>query len=661
MSERIGVYICSCGSNISEKIDIAEVASFARAQSDVAAAERMLLSCSSAGQELIFNDIREKHLTRIVVAACSPHMHEATFRSVCSRAGLNPYLFEMANIREHDAWSTSDHRAATEKAKALVAAAISRVKHQQPLEKVRVGMTPAALIVGGGIAGISAALQIADSGKQVYLVERESCLGGHMAQIDRMFPTLDCSDCVLTPKMAAVGMHPNIHLFTYSEVREVKGFVGNFDITIRKKARCIDEARCIQCGICQQKCPESFIDSDFEAGIGRRKACSVRFAEAVPKYPVINKKNCLYFTTGGCRICEKECPTRAIDFEQVEELVTVKVGAVILATGYDLFDARQVSQYGYGRYANVFTSLEFERMLNAAGPTGGKVVLRDGTTVPRSAAIIHCVGSRDKNYHKYCSRICCMYSLKFAHYIKERTNARVYNFYVDIRAGGKAYEEFYQKLLEDGVNFIRGRVATVMDTAFTPAEEGKLVVHAEDTLLGIQRRVPVDMIILSPAMEASKGAKATAQLFGLECSADGFFSEKHPKLEPVATLREGVFIAGTCQSPKDINDTIAQAGAAAAHALSLINRTFIELEPFMASVQKERCSGCRICTSICPYGAIHFNEEDNTAEVNQALCRGCGTCVSACASQAIYGAHFTDQQIMAEIEGVLHDKKRDSR
>lgn len=657
MSERIGVYVCSCGRNISEKIDVADVTAFAIDQPDVVVARNDSFMCSSNGQEIIGRDIKSKGLTRVVVASCSPHLHEGTFRAACSRAGLNPYLFEMANIREQDAWSTSDPKLATEKAKALVAAAIARVRHQRPLQKVRVEITPSALVVGGGIAGINAALEIANSGRQVYLVERESSLGGHMAQLDRMFPNLDCSDCVLTPKMAEVGMHPNIVLFTYSEVAEVKGFIGNFTIKIRKKARFVDEARCIQCGICQQKCPESFVDHGFEAGMGSRKACSIPFTEAVPKYPVVSKENCLYFKTGGCRICEKECPTGAIDFKQLEEIVIVKAGAVILATGYDLFDARQVPQYGYGRYDNVFTSLEFERMLNAAGPTGGRVVLRDGNTVPESVAIIHCVGSRDKNFRSYCSRICCMYSLKFAHYIKERTDARVYNFYVDIRAGGKAYEEFYQKLLEDGVNFIRGRAAMVLDTAFTPAEEGKLVVHAEDTMLGIQRRVPVDMVILSPAIEASKGARVTAQMFGLECDTDGFFAEKHAKLEPVTTLREGVFIAGTCQSPKDINDTIAQAGAAAARALSLINRSFIELEPFMAHIEKERCSGCRICVSICPYDAIHMNEADNTAEVNQAVCRGCGTCVAACGSQAIYGSHFSDQQIMAEIEGVLHDKR----
>ncbi len=660
MSERIGVYVCRCGGNISEKIDIKTVTSFALGQPDVVVAGNNVFMCSSRGQELIHREISEKNLTRIVVAACSPHLHEVTFATVCARAGLNPYLFEMANIREQDAWSTSDSKAATEKAKALVAAAISRVRHQIPLQKVRVEMTPAALVIGGGIAGITAALEIANSGKRVYLIERESSLGGHMAQLDRMFPTLDCSDCLLTPKMAAAGMHPNISLFTYSEVEEVKGFIGNFEVKIRKKARYIDEARCIQCGICQQKCPETFVDSGFEAGMGCRKACSIPFVEAVPKYPVINKERCLYFKTGGCRICALECPTGAIDFAQADEMVTIKAGAVILATGYDLFDAQQVPQYGYGRYANVFTSLEFERMLNTAGPTGGKVVLRDGRTVPRSVGIIHCVGSRDKNYREYCSRICCMYSLKFAHFIKERTEAQVYNFYVDMRAGGKAYEEFYQKLLEDGVNFIRGRAAAVMDTAFTPAEEGKLVVQTEDTLLGIQRRVPVDMVILSPAMEAGKGSKKTAKLFGLECTAGGFFSEKHAKLEPVGTLKEGVFIAGTCQGPKDINDTITQSGAAAARVMSLINKPFVELEPFMAHVEREKCSGCRICTSICPYGAIHFNEEDNTAEVNQALCQGCGTCVAACPSQAIYGSHFTDQQIMAEIEGVLYDK-RDSR
>ena len=654
MSEKIGVYVCHCGSNIAGKVDVEQVAEWAGDLLNVEVSRDYKFMCSSLGQELVENDIKEKGLTRVVVAACSPHMHERTFRGACARAGLNPYLFEMANIREHVSWIHDDWDDATDKAKALVSAAAHRVVFHEPLEPTKANINPATLVVGGGVAGIQSALEIADAGYPVYLVEREPSIGGHMAQLDKTFPTLDCSACILTPKMFDAGNHPNITLLSFSEVENVDGYVGNFTVTIRKKARYLKEDLCTGCGICTEKCPKRVIDDEFEAGLGYRKAIYRPFPQAVPKYPVIDTANCIYFERGKCKACQMFCPTEAIDFEQEDEILTVEVGNVILATGYDLFDTRQIPQYGYGRLANVFTSLEFERMVNAAGPTDGKIVLRDGVTMPESVAIVHCVGSRDQNYHEYCSKVCCMYSLKFAHLVHERLpDTDVYNFYIDIRTPGKGYEEFYHRLLEEGTHFVRGRVAEITDAVRGPGEEGKLIIQAEDTLIGVQRRVPVDMVILSSAIQARHDAAETAHLFGVSCSHDNWFIEKHPKLDPVATMTDGIFIVGCAQGPKDIPDSVAQGAAAAARVLGLITQGEVEIEPVRAEIDEERCSGCRICNNMCPYSAIDFVEDLEVSRVNPALCKGCGTCVAACPSGVITGAHFSNEQVLAEIEGIL--------
>jgi len=654
--EKVGVYICHCGHNIAGTVDVEAVAEWAKDLPNVEVSTDYKFMCSSLGQELVEEDIREKGLTRVVVAACSPHMHEPTFRKACERAGLNPYLFEMANIREHASWvHADDPDAATEKTKAIVAGAVSRVVHHEPLDTLVVPVNEKTMVVGGGIAGINTALEIANAGYPVVLVEREPSIGGHMAQFDKTFPTLDCSACILTPKMFDVGNHPNIELMTYSEVENVEGYVGNFTVTIRQKARKINIEDCTGCGDCWERCPKKVVDTDYEAGLGYRTAVYRPFPQAVPKYPVIDVETCIYYDTGKCRACEKFCPTGAINFEQEDEVVMTKVGNIVLATGYDLFDCRRIPQYGFGRLANVFSSLEFERMTNASGPTGGKIVLRDGVTEPESVAIIHCVGSRDKNYNEYCSGICCMAALKFAHLIHEKTNAEVYNCYIDMRSAFKDYEEFYNRLMEEGTHFIRGRVAEVTDAARMPGEEGKLIVQVEDTLIGKQRRVPVDMVILMAAMEPRWDSVEVSHQFGIGCSAAGFFTEKHPKLDPIATMSDGVFIAGVAQGPKDIPLTVGQGAAAAARVLTLITTGEVEMEPVRATIDEARCSGCRICNNLCPYGAIDFLEEEAVSRVNPALCKGCGTCVAACPSQIITGAHFSYEQIMAEIEGVLWD------
>ena len=656
MDEKIGVYVCHCGTNIAGTVDVADVANWAAAQlkhRGVVIARDYKFMCSSLGQELIEKDIKELGLNRVVVAACSPHLHEKTFRNACKNAGLNPYLCELVSIREQVSWVHTDKSAATLKSKAIVAGGVERVRWHEPLEPLKVPIHPTTLIVGGGIAGIQAALEIADSGYPVVLVEREPSIGGHMAQFDKTFPTLDCSACILTPKMVDVGNHPNIKLFTWAEVMQVDGYVGNFQVKIRQKARCVKTDLCTGCGICQEKCPKKVTDNVFEAGLGNRKAIYTPFPQAVPNYPVLDKENCTYFIKGKCKACEIFCPTGAIDFTQEDEYFQIDVGQIIIATGYDLFDARRIPQYGYGRLANVYTSLEFERLSNAAGPTGGKIVLRDGVTTPKSVAIAHCVGSRDKNYNEYCSSICCMQSLKFAHLVEERTGAEVYNCYIDIRTPSKGYEEFYQRLLEEGTHFVRGKIAEVTNAARIPEEEGKLIVQVEDTLIGKQRRIPVDMVILSCGLEPRADAKEVARLFGISCSADGWLIERHPKLDPVATMTEGIYIAGVVQGPKDIPACVAQGAAAAARVVGKIQQKEISIEPVRATINQDVCSGCRICNDLCPFNAILYHAEQMVSEVNPALCQGCGTCVAACPAGAISGTGFSNEQIYAQIDGLL--------
>jgi heterodisulfide reductase subunit A len=652
---KIGVYVCHCGLNIAGTVDVHEVVRFASTLPYVTVAREYKFMCSDPGQELIEQDLREGLVDRVVVASCSPLMHEATFRQATGRGGTSPFHFQMASIRELVSWVTEDPEDATEKAKALVAAAVRRVALHEYLEPREAPVHPDVLVVGGGIAGIHAALTLADAGKHVYLVERESTIGGHMAKFDKTFPTLDCASCILTPKMSAVRAHPNITLWTYSEVVSVSGYTGDFTVRVRHRPRYVREDLCTGCLACIEACvhKQAKYPSEFDEGLGKRKPIYIPFPQATPPVVVVDPEACIWFKTGKCpRPCIEACERDAFDFEQTETEDEIRVGAIILATGFRTFDARRIPEYGYGRYPNVYTSLEVERLLSSAGPTGGEVVLRDGTK-PRTVGIIHCVGSRDVRFHAYCSKVCCMYSLKLAHMLRERTGAEIYNFYIDMRTPGKGYEEFYDKILREGVHLIRGRVAEVTDEATAPEEEGRLVIRAEDTLLGTVRRVPVDMVVLAVGMEPQPDAEDVRRLFNISCGGEGFFTERHPKLAPVSTFTDGVFLAGTCQGPKDIPETVAQAGAAAAEVLAMIDRGSVRLEANTAFVDEAACSGCKTCVGLCPFGAIAVDEERKKASVNEVVCKGCGICVAACPSGALQQHLFTDAQILAEIEGVL--------
>lgn len=654
-SVRIGYYVCHCGHNIAAKVDVATVAKEIAKLPGVVISKEYKYMCSDPGQEVIHEDIKKHNLNRIIVASCSPLLHEHTFRQALDSGGLNPYFFHMVNIRENVSWVHEDQDAATEKSIALSRAAVRRVAFHKALERREVSINPSVLIVGGGISGINAALTLANAGKKVYLVEREPTIGGHMAQFDKTFPTLDCAACILTPKMSEVKNHPNITLWTYSEVVEFSGYVGSFKAKIKRKPRYIIEDLCVGCLDCIDACiykkPKYY--DEFNVGLSKRKPIYIPFPQATPQLVVIDPENCLMVKNGKCKqTCIEVCDREAFDFSQTETYEEIDIGTTIIATGFQAFNPEKTPYYGYGKYDNVYTSLEVERLVNSAGPTGGEVILRDGSK-PKKVGIIHCVGSRDEKTNKWCSRVCCMYSLKLAHLLKEHSDAEIYNFYIDMRTPGKGYEEFYDKLLKEGVHFIRGRVSEITDWAANKEEEGKLVIRAEDTLVGSMRRIPVDMVVLSVGLEPQKDSQDVRRLFNISCANDGFFMERHPKLAPVDTPSSGIFIAGSCQGPKDIPDSVAQSGAAAAQALALIDKGTMEMEPNTAFIIEDECSGCKSCIPLCPYTAIAYNAATKKSEINEALCKGCGTCVAACPSGAIIQNLFEDDEVFSEIEGLL--------
>ena len=651
---RIGVYVCHCGLNIAGSVDCKEVAEFAATLPHVVLARDYRYTCSDQGQALIKNDIREYRLNRVVVASCSPRLHEPTFRKVCEEAGLNKYLFEMANIREQCSWvHLYDRKAATEKAKDLVKMAVAKAALLKPAREIEVPIIRKALIIGGGVAGIQAALDLADTGYKVYLVEREPSIGGMMARIDKTFPTMDCSICILAPKMSDVGHHPNIELLTNSEVVDVKGYIGNFRVKVSKKPRYVKED-CSACGECSKVCPMT-APNEFDAGLALRHAIYTPFAQAIPSTYIIDMNLCL--NKDGvivCDKCVKACERQAIDFTMKPETVELEVGTIIVATGADVFDPSALPQYGYGKYLNVITSLEFERLINAGGPSGGRLIRPSDMKVPKRVAFIQCVGSRsNKTGRTYCSNVCCMNTIKNSLLIKEHwPETEIYVFYVDIRAYGKGFEDLYKRAKKEGVIFIRGLPAEIIEDKRTR----NLWLIGENTLLKEPYKMDFDMVILSVGLEPRKDSEVIQRLLTLSRTQDGFFMEAHPKLRPVDAATGGIFFAGCAEAPKDIKDSVTQASAAAARAGILMAKGKVTVEAITPFLDVEKCKACGLCTRVCPYNAITLNKELKRIEIVEAACVGCGTCAAECPSDALTQNHFTDEQIVAQIDAVTeHD------
>jgi heterodisulfide reductase subunit A len=663
---RIGVFTCWCGENIARNVDVEEVARRAATLPGVAVSLAYKYMCSDPGQTLIREKIEQERLDGLVIASCSPHMHLRTFRKAASLAGMNPYLVEMANIREHCSWVHHDKQAATEKAVDLVRMAVAKVRQDKALEPIRVPVTRRALVIGGGVAGIQAALDIADSGVEVVLVEREPSIGGRMAGLSETFPTLDCSQCILTPRMVDVGQHPNIRLHTYSEVEAVDGYVGNFKVTIRKKARYVDVDKCTGCGACWNVCPSKKNPSEFDYGLGARTAIYVPFPQAVPARPVIDPAACIRLTKGKCGLCAKKCTREAIRFDDVDQQVVEEVGAVVVATGYKLYDHAQpqngavsgYGEYGYGKYPDVIDSLQFERLVSASGPTGGEIRRPSDGAVPKTVVFISCVGSRDNAKGlSYCSKICCMYNAKHTMLYKHKVHdGDAHVFYMDIRAGGKGYDEFVRRAIEqDGAHYHRGRVSKIT------AENGKLVVRGVDTLVGEPLTIEADMVVLASAMRPADGVLGLAQKLNVGYDEFGFLSESHPKLRPVETNAAGVFVCGACQGPKDIPESVAQASAAAGKVMMMFSRSELTREPEIARVNEATCAACFACARACPYHAIERAEVRDrqgnlvkrTARINPGLCMGCGTCVAVCPSKSADLDGFTEEQIYAMVENLI--------
>lgn len=652
---KIGVFICHCGSNIAGVVDCGQVREAAEKLPGVAVAKENKYTCSDLGQEEIIKAIKENGLERVVVASCSPRLHEPTFRKCIEHAGLNPYLLQMVNIREQCSWVHSHEKAkATEKACDLVRMGVSKAAELEPLEAREVPVEPSSLVIGGGVAGIQAALDLGNMGFKVYLVETQPSIGGKMAQLDKTFPTGDCAICILAPKMVELSRHPNITLLSYSEVEEVKGYIGSYDVKVRRKARFVYEDKCVGCGLCADACPVK-VDNEFDLGFGQRKAVYIPFPQAVPLKYTIDKEHCLHFKSGKCQLCVKACTNKAIDHTMQDEILNLKVGTIIVATGYETYVPMKKGVYKYWEYDDVITALELERLLNASGPTGGHLIRPSDGKAPKRVAFIQCVGSRNKKIgNNYCSRVCCMYAIKNAQIIMEHEpETEIAVYYNDIRAFGKGFEELYHRIREDyAVEFIRGRPAKLSLDPVTKA----IKIRAEETLLNKITEREFDLVVLSTGLVPSEGSKKIGKILGLTVSPDGFFMEAHPKLRPVDTAMDGIFLAGCAQSPKDIPDSVAQAKAAASSAAAPMFSKKVLIEPLTAFVDENLCIGCGLCTELCPYGAPELVQSEKggmKAHVIEALCHGCGTCAASCPQKAVAPRQFTDEQIYSEMQAAL--------
>lgn len=661
--QRIGVFVCWCGSNIAATVDVQKVSELLRNEPGVVISENYQYMCSQAGQDMIKNAIHEHGLTGIVICSCSPRMHEATFRKTAAAAGINPYMLEIANVREQCSWVHKDIADATEKAVILGRAAIAKVNLNAPLVPGETPVTKRALVIGGGIAGIQTALDIADAGFEVDIVETKPTIGGKMAQLDKTFPTLDCAACILTPKMVDVGQNERIRIFSYSEVCEVHGFVGNFSVKIKKRARYVDETKCTGCGLCTEKCPQKGIPNEFNLGMDTRRAIYIPFAQAVPKVATIDPMHCNMLKNGKCGVCAKLCSVGAIDYKQQDEFIEERYGAIVAATGFNPIPMDKFDEFAYSQSKDVVTSLELERLMNAAGPTGGTLLRPSDGKHPHTIVFVQCVGSRcsaDAGKGKeYCSKICCMYTAKHAMLIREKyPDTEVFVFYIDVRTPGKLFDEFYRRAVEEyGVHYIKGMVGKVSP------EGDKLMVQASDLIDNKQLHIAADMVVLAAAIEPDKSARPLATMLTASMDTNDFFTEAHPKLRPVESPTAGIFLSGACQGPKDIPETVAQAGAAASKVIGLLSKDKLVGNPCVAHSDENMCTGCSLCERVCPYGAItyidkEFKMPDRTVQkrrialVNDAVCQGCGACTVACPSGAMDLLGFSVQQIMAEVDAI---------
>jgi heterodisulfide reductase subunit A len=645
--KKLGVFICHCGTNIAETVDVKSVAQEMKKIKDVVHSTDYIYMCSDPGQQIIRDAIQEKGLDGVVVACCSPSMHENTFRKAVQSQGMNPYLCEIANIREQCSWVHQRKKEeATQKAEEIISATLEKVRKNEPLETISVAIHRRVLVIGGGIAGMTAALDLAEGGYEVILLEREPALGGHMAQLSKTFPDLDPALSDLIMKSSEVGTHPKIHLSCFSELEEIKGYVGNFDLVIRKKATSVNWEKCNGCGLCIKECPVEYV-SPFERGLGTRKAIDRLYAGSVPNKPVIHREHCRYFIDGSCKRCEEICPEKAIDFNQEEERFSEKVGAIVVATGYDLYPKEQLGEYGYGEIADVIDGLTFERMLSPDGPTHGRILRPSDGKVPKEMVFIQCVASRDPDrYMPYCSRVCCMYTAKQAGIYKDQIpDGQPYIFYMDIRSDCKGYEEFLQKTIEEkGLLYLRGRVSRVFQ------DDGRVRVLGVDTLTGKMVEVAADMVVLATAMVPSNGVKDLAAKLRATVDRHGFLTEAHIKLYPVESSTKGIYLAGCGQGPKDISDTVSQASATASKIQALLSTDRLLQDPLIAQVDENVCSGCGICVEICPYEAREMETHRGISIVHSALCQGCGACIASCPNNACELRNSSAGQILRIVD-----------
>jgi len=645
--KKTGVFVCHCGINIAGTVDVKKVAEELAKYPGVEHSEDYIYMCSDPGQNRIIDAVKEKQLDRVVISCCSPTLHETTFRNACKSAGINPFMCEIGNIREQCSWVHSDTEKATEKAIKITKSTVERILRNEPLEPVSIPVTRRALVIGGGISGIQSALDLANSGFEVILVERSPSIGGHMIQLSETFPTLDCSQCILTPKMVEVSKHKNIKLLTYSEVQEVNGYVGNFKVKILKKPTYVDPEKCTLCDECTTVCP-IVVPNEFDLGLTGRRAIYIPFPQAIPATYTLDIQNCPGLLPIACGKCADVCEPNAINFDMQPEIIEAEVGTIITATGYDLYDKEHMAEYGYGKYPDVVDGLQFERLLSASGPTGGKILRPSDHKVPKEVVFIQCVGSRDPELHcAYCSKICCMYTAKHAMLYKHNVpDGQAYVFYIDIRSGGKDYEEFVQRAIEeDEVLYLRGKVSKIFE------ENNKIKVWGVDTLTGNQVEIDADMVVLAMATKPSKGIEELAKKLKVALNQDGFLSEAHPKLRPVESLTAGMFFAGAAQAPKDIPEAVAQASGASAKAITILSQERLYHSPTVATINKSLCSGCGMCVDVCPYDALSL--EDFKAQVNEVLCEGCGTCVATCLRAAIETKNLTPLQIHEMIKASI--------